>query len=112
MSKERLRMVKDDAWFLPIGHPHRSHHILDLVEYFRDREFTLEEVVERLGFKLTRVSSSYDPDFGDGKECACGHTYERHFDTYDNMAPVGCKYCDCYEWHSGVMERVENDTNS
>lgn len=35
----------------------------------------------------------YDPNFGDDKECICGHPYYRHFDTYDNMSPVGCKYC-------------------
>ncbi len=37
----------------------------------------------------------YDPDFGDLRMCKCGHIYERHFDTYDNMAPVGCKFCEC-----------------
>lgn len=38
----------------------------------------------------------YDPNFGDDKECKCGHVYYRHFDTYENMKPVGCKYCGCY----------------
>lgn len=27
--------------------------------------------------------------------CACGHVYARHFDSYENNAPVGCKYCPC-----------------
>ena len=40
----------------------------------------------------------YNKDFGDNKECICGHAYYRHFDTYDNMEPIGCKYCDCYEF--------------
>ena len=31
----------------------------------------------------------YDPNFGDNKECECGHVYYRHFDTYDNMSPIG-----------------------
>jgi hypothetical protein len=42
--------------------------------------------------------SKYQKDFGDEKVCArksCGHPYYRHFDTYDNMRPVGCKYCGC-----------------
>lgn len=29
------------------------------------------------------------------KVCECGHTYEKHFDSYDDNYPVGCKYCDC-----------------
>ena len=36
---------------------------------------------------------AYDPNFGDDKNCICGHPYYRHFDTYDDMYPVGCKYC-------------------
>ena len=42
--------------------------------------------------------NQYNPDFGDGKLCTCGHIYYRHFDTYEKMAPVGCKYafqCQC-----------------
>jgi len=35
----------------------------------------------------------YDKDFGDDRDCKCGHPYYRHFDTYEDMAPVGCKYC-------------------
>ena len=35
----------------------------------------------------------YDPNFGDQKLCKCGHHYYRHFDSYEDMNPVGCKYC-------------------
>lgn len=37
----------------------------------------------------------YDQNFGDDKTCICGHLYYRHFDTYEEMRPVGCKYCGC-----------------
>lgn len=39
--------------------------------------------------------NTYDPNFGDCKLCKCGHQYHRHFDSYENMSPVGCKYCRC-----------------
>jgi len=42
----------------------------------------------------------YDPKFGDNKFCECGHPYERHFDSCERMEPVGCKYCECYEFKS------------
>lgn len=29
------------------------------------------------------------------KKCQCGHPYYRHFDTYEEMYPCGCKYCEC-----------------
>lgn len=37
----------------------------------------------------------YRPDYGDNRICWCGHPYYRHFDTYDDMSHVGCKYCGC-----------------
>lgn len=40
----------------------------------------------------------YDPNVGDELECQCGHEYYRHFDTYDMMRPVGCKYCHCQDF--------------
>jgi hypothetical protein len=39
----------------------------------------------------------YDREFGDDRECACGHAYYRHFDWGDDYRP-GCKYCGCMEW--------------
>ena len=37
----------------------------------------------------------YNKEYGDNRICKCGHKYFRHFDTYDNYEPVGCKYCAC-----------------
>ena len=62
---------------------------------------------------------AYDKAFGDDRVCKCGHPYYRHFDTYEGMRPVGCKYCDCECWtapvepqpapDSGEVERVAED---
>ncbi len=41
------------------------------------------------------VQKKYNPNYGDNRICICGHPYHRHFDSYDNMRPVGCKYCGC-----------------
>ena len=37
----------------------------------------------------------YNPNFGDHRVCNCGHSYYRHFDPYEDMSDVGCKYCAC-----------------
>ncbi len=37
----------------------------------------------------------YNKNYGDDKECRCGHPYHRHFDSYENMQAIGCKYCEC-----------------
>lgn len=41
---------------------------------------------------------SYNTNFGDDRVCECGHPYYRHFDSYEQMAPVGCKYCECFDF--------------
>lgn len=48
--------------------------------------------------KVEGVMKQYNPHYGDNKICRCGHTYYRHFDGYDSMAPIGCKYCACDEF--------------
>jgi hypothetical protein len=40
----------------------------------------------------------YNKDYGDDKECECGHSYYRHFDSWEDMFPCGCKYCGCREF--------------
>ena len=44
----------------------------------------------------------YNPDYGDDRICDCGHPYHRHFDSYDNINPCGCKYCICCTFIQGV----------
>lgn len=44
------------------------------------------------------IDLAYNPEYGDHRLCACGHTYDRHFDSYEDMEPVGCKYCGCFEF--------------
>ena len=51
------------------------------------------------------IALIYDPEYGDDRECVCGHPYYRHFDTYDGMRPVGCKYC-CFEECTEFKEKT------
>lgn len=37
----------------------------------------------------------YNEDYDGDKRCKCGHVYYRHFDTYEDMEAIGCKYCCC-----------------
>ena len=37
----------------------------------------------------------YNRKYGNDRLCQCGHTYYRHFDSWDDMENVGCKYCPC-----------------
>jgi hypothetical protein len=62
----------------------------------------LRAEVARLKFHIEHgyfPERTYDAGFGDDRLCACGHPYYRHFDSYDDMHPVGCKYCECGTWH-------------
>jgi hypothetical protein len=65
-----------------------------------DAPYIETEVVVKAVFR------EYNPDYGDGKLCKCGHSYYRHFDSYENMAPVGCKYCGCHTFVQA--EEIDN----
>ena len=53
------------------------------------------EISDRWYEKIKNEPDPYDPNFGDEKLCECGHPYYRHFDSYEDMEPIGCKYCGC-----------------
>lgn len=60
-------------------------------------ENKLIDAKEEFPYIKTKFSKySYNPEFGDDRICECGHQYHRHFDSYNQMDPVGCKYCECY----------------
>lgn len=48
--------------------------------------------------EVVLIKREYNPDYGDNRICECGHTYDRHFDSWEDMEPVGCKYCECDEF--------------
>lgn len=52
------------------------------------------------------LAELYDPTYGDNRDCECGHSYERHFDSHDDMSPVGCKYCG---WKCGGFTPAKED---
>lgn len=52
---------------------------------------------------ITQEIKKYNPNYGDDRLCECGHTYYRHFDTWENMENVGCKYCLCYDFQEAII---------
>ncbi len=48
--------------------------------------------------KKVTIIRKYNPNYGDGRICKCGHTYYRHFDSCEDNYPCGCKYCGCYDF--------------
>lgn len=61
------------------------------------------------------ISNKYDKTYDDDRVCECGHLYYRHFDTYEGMKNVGCKYCSCGHFveakptfkHPATFERAD-----
>lgn len=60
-------------------------------------------------FTVVRIEydKKYNPNYGDDRVCKCGHSYYRHFDTYEGMEAVGCKYCECFEFEEATPEQQE-----
>jgi hypothetical protein len=58
----------------------------------------MTETIEEQPYQITHETIKhrfYNPYYGDHRICNCGHTYYRHFDSYEAMRDVGCKYCSC-----------------
>jgi hypothetical protein len=47
-----------------------------------------------------RIARLWDPNHDQNAECECNHVYNRHFDGYDDMRAIGCKYCECDTFES------------
>jgi len=58
--------------------------------------------------EVARHTMLYDPSFGDDTLCQCGHTYYRHFDSYEdaqNRMHAACKYCRCQVFVSDICSK-------
>jgi len=55
----------------------------------------------------TFIITKYNPKYGDDRICKCGHTYIRHFDPYEDMEAVGCKYCGCYIFEEDINDEQD-----
>jgi len=58
---------------------------------------------------VTTTEYSWNPDYPADDVCICSHPYYRHFDTYENMSPVGCKYCLCSEFKSKIEDILKEN---
>ena len=85
-----IEVVDDDGY-------NRQYTSADLVRVYYHKAGP-DDPYKEIVLEVVGVLKQYNPDFGDDKICECGHAYYRHFDTYEGMAPVGCKYCGCDEF--------------
>ena len=70
----------------------------NLVKRLKDLVNILCDTCARYGPKKYRRAMRQDA------ECICSHPYHRHFDGYENMAAVGCKYCQCDRFYAATRE--------
>jgi len=74
---------------------------VDCLHLIEDGDVSDKPYIE--GFEVRGIIK-YNPAYGDDRICECGDPYYRHFDTYEDMSPTGCKYCHC----STFVERTES----
>lgn len=73
-------------------------------EAARHAKILLDAARHWLGQYLGDIPWDYDPTYGDERICNCEHSYYRHFDSYEQMKPVGCKYCSCETFEERIPE--------
>lgn len=81
--------------------PELQKQIKTLIEESEKEQNINSPYLEQVDFKVVR---KYNPEYGDEKICKCGHPYHRHFDSYEEMSDVGCKYCGCFYFEESKME--------
>jgi|688.fasta_scaffold1143268_2 hypothetical protein len=72
--------------------------LVDNYESERLNKHAVISCVERPYLEAVTIETDrkYNPKYGNDRKCKCGHPYHRHFDSYEQMEAVGCKYCQCY----------------
>lgn len=98
-AAELLGALKDAMWVAD----RFGDTLNDMDVAGEDEKF--DEINERMDRARAVLETPWDPSgvpewdskYDQQKKCVCGHAYERHFDSHEDMAPVGCKYCgsDC-----------------
>lgn len=62
------------------------------------------------------LNEKYNPQYGDDRICKCGHSYIRHFDSYEDFEPTGCKYCHCDKFEEmtedDVLKNASDETKN
>lgn len=79
MSKIHIELSKADAIDL-----------LHLIRYSSHRNAL------KLAAELDeKIAGLWDENHDQTAQCTCGHQYHRHFDSWEDNEPIGCKYCLC-----------------
>jgi len=97
----------EGEWVIPIDLPVEVIATLALAAHEQRmslNEFLITRISEYCRELIDDCNTKYNPNFGDDKLCECGHPYYRHFDTYEDMDPVGCKYCECFTFDELITE--------
>lgn len=88
-----------------------------------DIEISLESedgpyIKYKVKVNMNFTQMNYNPKFAETNPdaCACGHSYERHFDPYEDWLAIGCKYCTCHTYHTlpnntPLYEKIINEAS-
>lgn len=74
-----------------------------LISKYWSKEMQMLEEKPYIEKTITTVKRMYNPQYGNDKVCECGHSYYRHFDSYEHMEDVGCKYCGCRDFEEQAV---------
>lgn len=89
---------QDSVWI-------KVYEALDVLRSMAREAETVDDGKPYIDVKQTEHRRCYNSKYGDDRVCQCGHKYYRHFDTYEDMRDIGCKYCPC-----DTFEEIKNVT--
>jgi len=99
MRENTVKIIKEDGYRTGglNSETDRVHVVLECSnwEWFKIKGFIVQREPPYIIKEVTTKIREYNPEYGDDRGCKCGHQYHRHFDSYDYMYDIGCKYCEC-----------------
>ena len=83
-------VCKDCSYYNPKGKKQYKCFTVDCPAY-HNKKLELPYLEET----IVKTIRKWNPKYDQMTLCECGHIYHIHFDSYDDMSLIGCKYCGC-----------------
>ena len=96
-SPEDSHAILSQIWLLQ-AIPVEAYREMDIMQ--EGCKWTFNQVENAPYHKevIVYTKHKWNPKYDENAECECGDPYYRHFDTYEKMEAVGCKWCECMEF--------------
>lgn len=102
--------LEQDGWSLAMDEGFEALNQCLIPINLREELLTKSKITDgpylvTLNKESIRIKYAFNSNYKGVDTCKCGHSYNRHFDPYEDHDAVGCKYCQCWLFEPAVDDR-------